>query len=392
MNSNIVVEKLKAVPVKQQKVEIVERKGLAHPDNIADSLAEEFSIALCKEYIKKFGVILHHNVDKLDIVGGQTSPKFKGGSLKKPIIAFYSGRATSELKNTKFDLKKIAVNSAKKWIKENIRFLNPEKHLKYIVETKAGAGNLTDLYKRKETKYMPANDTSLGSGYYPMTDLEKLTYDVERTINSRKFKLKHPYSGEDVKVMCLRRGDKVEITVAQAFIDRYIKSIEEYKTAKENILTDLKESFGKNIFLNTADDLKRGIDGCYLTVTGTSAEMGDDGAVGRGNRINGVIPFNRILSMEAAAGKNPVNHVGKIYNIMAFRIAEKIYESLKADEVYVRLLSQIGTPINKPAVADVWINSKNKFDKNKIKGVVYENLQEINKVADLVINRKVKVF
>ncbi len=55
----------------------------------------------------------------------------------------------------------------------------------------------------------------------------------------------------------------------------------------------------------------------------TSVEMGDDGATGRGNRGNCLITPMRPMSIEAIAGKNPVNHVGKIYNVIAQQVAEE---------------------------------------------------------------------
>jgi S-adenosylmethionine synthetase len=59
----------------------------------------------------------------------------------------------------------------------------------------------------------------------------------------------------------------------------------------------------------------------FLTVTGTSAEASDDGEVGRGNRTNGLITPYRFMTMEAAAGKTPVSHAGKLYNLAADKIA-----------------------------------------------------------------------
>ncbi|MCX8196689.1 MAG: methionine adenosyltransferase, partial [Acidilobaceae archaeon] len=94
---NIVIEALQQQPVKSHSVEFVERKGLGHPDYIADSLSEEFSLELCKEYQKRFGAILHHNVDKVLLVGGQSNPKFGGGEVITPIFIIMSGRATSEV-------------------------------------------------------------------------------------------------------------------------------------------------------------------------------------------------------------------------------------------------------------------------------------------------------
>jgi S-adenosylmethionine synthetase len=90
----------------------------------------------------------------------------------------------------------------------------------------------------------------------------------------------------------------------------------------------------------------------YLTVLGTSAEGGDCGQVGRGNRVNGVIPLNRPISTEAAAGKNPVSHVGKIYTQLTHYIADRVVKEVEGvAEVYVFLCSQIGRPINAPTIA-----------------------------------------
>ena len=90
----------------------------------------------------------------------------------------------------------------------------------------------------------------------------------------------------------------------------------------------------------------------YLTVLGTSAEGADSGQVGRGNKVNGVIALNRPIGIEAAAGKNPVSHVGKIYTLLTHRIAGEIYANVPGlREVYIWLCSQIGKPIDQPLIA-----------------------------------------
>jgi len=61
---NIIVEDLKQTPLEKQRIEIVERKGLGHPDYICDAVMDSISISLSKEYLEKAGTILHHNVDK----------------------------------------------------------------------------------------------------------------------------------------------------------------------------------------------------------------------------------------------------------------------------------------------------------------------------------------
>ncbi len=94
----------------------------------------------------------------------------------------------------------------------------------------------------------------------------------------------------------------------------------------------------------------------YLTVTGTSIEMGDDGATGRGNRGNGLITPMRPMTMEAIAGKNPVSHVGKIYNVLAQRAASEVAELDGVNEAYVTLVSKIGSPISQPLLRGVQIS------------------------------------
>jgi S-adenosylmethionine synthetase len=148
--------------------------------------------------------------------------------------------------------------------------------------------------------------------------------------------------------------------------------------------------------VNTADDYKKGI--YYLTVTGLSMENGDDGSVGRGNRANGLITPYRPMSMEATAGKNPVTHVGKMYNILSHKLANDIYAEMKGNvlEVHVRILSQIGAPIDRPQTASVQVVLADgvKMDKVKkeITGLVDNSLENISQITDLIVKGKVGTF
>ncbi|MEM4704894.1 MAG: methionine adenosyltransferase, partial [Candidatus Bathyarchaeia archaeon] len=131
-----------------------------------------------------------------------------------------------------------------------------------------------------------------------------------------------------------------------------------------------------DVQLNTLDSPKRGLGGLYLTVLGTSADSGDSGQVGRGNRVNGLISLNRPFCSEAAAGKNPVSHVGKIYNFLTFRLANHVYEEVpELEEVYIWLLSKIGAPIDHPAVAAAQVVMKGNNNLSKVR-------REISNVLD----------
>lgn len=379
---NIIVEDWKQTPLERQRIEIVERKGLGHPDSICDAIADQISIGLSKEYLKRAGTILHHNIDKSLLVAGETENRFKGGIVKQPILFVLGDRATSVIDGQKIDVHEIAIRSAKNWFKKNMRFIDSDKHIKYQVEIKPGSVGLTDIFKRKG-EVLGANDTSAAVGYAPMTRTEKIVLQTERYVNSPEFKKRFPESGEDVKIMAFRDKNDLKLTVAMAFVDKYISSEADYFEKKEKILEDINRYIAVNtnfdlvdVKLNTLDMKGRGMGGLYLTVLGTSADSGDSGQVGRGNRVNGLISLNRPFCSEAAAGKNPVSHVGKIYNFLTFRIAQKVCDQVKGiEEVYIWLLSKIGAPIDHPAVAAAQVVMKDDDNIGKTK-------QSINEVLD----------
>jgi len=379
---NIIVEDFKQTPLEKQRIEIVERKGRGHPDYICDAVADQISINLCKEYLKKAGTILHHNIDKSLLVAGETEPKFNGGTVKQPILFVVGDRATSVIDGQKIDVQEIAIKSAKNWLKKNMRFIDPDKHIRYQVEIKPGSVGLTDIFKRKG-KVLGANDTSAAVGYAPMTRTERIVLQTEKYVNSPEFKKRFPESGEDVKVMAFRDRNDLKLTVAMAFVDKYISSEEDYFDKKEKILEEINRYVAVStdfdlvdVQLNTLDRKERGLGGLYLTVLGTSADSGDSGQVGRGNRVNGLISLNRPFCSEAAAGKNPVSHVGKIYNFLTFRIAEKVYKEVnELEEVYIWLLSKIGNPIDHPAIAAAQVVTKGDNNLGKAK-------QQINEILD----------
>lgn len=386
--SNIAIEELKTVPIAEQKVEVVERKGLGHPDFICDSIMNQVSIELCKEYIKQFGAIAHHNIDKGLLVAGQAEQKFGGGRVTYPMLLVFGDRATFELDGKFVDVNQIAINSAKGWIKKNLRFVDPERHVRYQVELKKGSAELTDIFKRGGA-VLGANDTSAAVGYAPLSQTEQIILETERYLNSTQFKKRYPETGEDIKIMGMRNGSELHLTVAMSFVDRFVESERDYFKKKATILELIKEFVQQRselenfVYLNTLDQPGRKLGGVYLTVTGTCAESGDSGQVGRGNRVNGIIPLNRPVSSEAAAGKNPVSHVGKIYNVLSHRIADEIYKQIPyIKEVYVWLVSQIGKPIDNPLIAAAQIKME-KGSVSSIKGEVNEviarELENINK-------------
>jgi S-adenosylmethionine synthetase len=295
-------------------LEIAERKGVGHPDTLSDLIAEEASLDLCRFYLKEAGAIMHHNVDKALLVGGEAEPAFGGGRITRPMEIIIAGRAIKSLNGRELPIDEISADSAKRVLGETLRNMDPGKSAVVRTMIRPGSRDLIALFDRFGRGEIPlSNDTSVGAGFYPLDPLESAVDDTERLLNAPETKKTHPYIGEDVKVMGVRRRDNITLTLAVAFVDKYVSVIDDYKDKKHEIASLIKrQDWARDnlwIEINTADDYDSG--SVYLTVTGTSAEQGDDGQVGRGNRVNGLITPYRPMTLEAAAGKNPAGSRNK---------------------------------------------------------------------------------
>jgi S-adenosylmethionine synthetase len=343
------------IPPAQEAVEIVERKGLGHPDTICDAVMEFVAVQLAQAYLKTCGRILHFNADKGMLVAGQVACRFGGGSVLAPMRLVMGDRATFEWKGKLIPVKEIAERAAYKWFKRHLPRIKPLKDLECQVELKPASEELRSVAERPREAV--ANDTSATVGYAPFTPTERLVFQVEQFLNSRAFKKEFPDTGEDVKVLAVRRGKDLTVTVAMPFLAPLIRNESGYfkrKALVEKVLTQFVTrksgtGFSPHIFLNVLDQRGAGEAGTYLTLLGTSAEAGDSGEVGRGNRVCGIISLRRPASAEAAPGKNPVAHVGKIYNVLAQVLAEDIHRKVRGlQDVTVWITSQIGRPISSP--------------------------------------------
>ncbi len=384
---NIVVTPMTFEPVYGQDAEIVERKGIGHPDTICDNLAESLSRELCKWYLYEFGAVMHHNVDKALLVGGKANAYFGGGEVVDPIEIYLVGRAILEKDGKVLDAEDMVLHTVKSWIREHIRHLDPEKHVKVYARIKPGSKDLIALFERfqKSGEIPLSNDTSFGVGFAPLDGLERAVFEAERFLNSKALKDEHPEVGEDIKVMGVRVGENIRLTIAAAFLSLYVKDIKDYFERKDvlakKVKTYIEGILGRriDININTADS----DESVYITVTGTSAEQGDDGQVGRGNRVNGLITPYRPMSLEAAAGKNPVSHIGKIYNTVANKIAKRTVEEVEeVEEAYCYIVSQIGKPINEPQVLDVKIRTYKSLSglQEEVKKIAREELERMPEV------------
>ena len=397
---NIRVEPIDRRAVEDQEVEIVERKGIGHPDSICDGVAEAVGSALARAYIDRVGKVLHFNTDESQLVAGEANPAFGGGEVVDPIYLLIVGRATKRYEGEVIPAETIALRAAREYLEETIPELEYGTDIVVDVKLGEGSGDLQEVFGEDGATVPMANDTSFGVGHAPLTETEQIVLNAENRLNG-PYADEHPELGPDVKIMGKREGDHIDVTVAAAMVDEYIEDLDAYAEAVESVREYVLEVASEytdrevDVHVNTADDYESG--SIFLTVTGTSAEQGDDGSVGRGNRANGLITPNRSMSIEATSGKNPVNHIGKIYNLLSTEIAEGVVEEVDGiRDMRVRLLSQIGKPIDQPHVADAHVVTEEGVAisdvEEEVVAITDEKLANVTDITRQVIDGELTTF
>jgi len=396
---NIHVQPASGLAVEDQDIEVVERKGIGHPDSICDGIAETVSRALAQTYIDRFGTVLHYNTDETQLVAGTAAPAYGGGEVLEPIYILVVGRATKKFDGERIPAESIALRAARDYLDEQFPHLDLGSDVIVDVQFGEGSGDLQTVFGEEATVPM-ANDTSYGVGHAPLTETEQIVLNTEQKLTG-EYAESNPVVGQDVKVMGKRESDHIDVTVAVAMVDEHVPDLDAYKTAVSDVqafVTDLAEEYTDRdvtVHVNTADDYDA--ESIYLTTTGTSAEQGDDGSVGRGNRANGLITPNRPMSMEATSGKNPVNHIGKIYNLLSTEIAQSVASEVDGiRQVQMRLLSQIGSPIDEPHVADATVITEDGVAigdvESDIQATIDDELADVTDITRQVIDGNLSTF
>jgi S-adenosylmethionine synthetase len=346
------IEALRQGSVARRRVELVERKGLGHPDTLCDSLVEAISLGLNRMYIDQLGGIPHYNIDKALLVAGRCTKAFGSGELTQAMELIVGDRATSAVNGRTLPLEETARAAVDSWVARHLPHVRPRRDLVVRVVFAPGSEELRGIFRNGHTQV--SNDTCGASGYAPHSQTEELVLAVEHFLNSPDFKHAFADTGQDVKIFAERLDDHLDLTIAMPFLCRATASEAAYFRRKEEVLAVLAKRFADAPFdigwrLNSLDRPGVGTAGVYLCLTGTSAEDADSGQVGRGNRVNGLIAFARPTGGEAAPGKNPMAHTGKIYSILSYRLAGLIYEHCPGlEEVYVHLTARIGAPVDQP--------------------------------------------
>lgn len=337
----ISINQNQSVKIEDSPFETVERKGVGHPDTLCDAIAEAASRNYSKKVYEMVGKLPHHYFDKVMLMGGAADMGLGHGKLVSPYRVVFAGKVTRRVGDVEFPVTQIITDAAKEVLSDILVNFDVEKDLVVMDELRdyQGPSKKRPRYQPETIDAMPdmqkegrvSNDVNLCVGFAPLSRCEQATIDTEHLLNSKEFKKQHPYTGSDIKVSGVRMGNQIEITVNMPFISSLVHDMNEYNRLTGIVSSEIEDYFKKtgreDIALNFNPQDVSGIP--YLTVTGSVADTGDVGVVGRGNRQNGLITPMRPMSIEAVSGKSPIDNTGKMYGVMATRISAKIYEKFK---------------------------------------------------------------
>ncbi|MGH3774707.1 MAG: methionine adenosyltransferase [Pseudonocardiaceae bacterium] len=347
---------------------LLERKGFGHPDTLADHLAEELSRAYSRWTLEHCGAVLHHNFDKLALLGGAAQVWYGGGRVLDPVRVLVNGRATRRCGGVVVPVDDLINETVRSFFAARLLELAPHLTIELNVTSNSSPGAVlagampperaawfapNSVDELRERRRLIANDTSLGTGWAPDNEVEMFARSlVDRLSSPSDVTASRPWCGSDVKVMVLADAERLDAVLCvpqksshvpnrAAYVANCEDVLEECYRRAADALPDLKPSFR----LNARDIVDR--DELYLTYTGSSIESGDEGVVGRGNRVNGLITPLRPMNLEGANGKNPVYHVGKLYNVAARRIAQLLHQRF-GGYAEVHLVSATGQLLARP--------------------------------------------
>ncbi|MGW0897830.1 methionine adenosyltransferase [Streptomyces goshikiensis] len=384
---------------------IVERKGLGHPDTLADHLAERLSRAYSHHTVQRFGAVLHHNFDKLALLGGASEVRYGAGRMTAPVRVLVNGRAAPTCGGDKIPVEEIVEAEVRAFFAERLPEVSDHIDITFNITSNSSPGavltgdavpdrtrwfNPRSVDDLRERRVRLSNDTSLGTGWAPENAFESFVRELANHFSGESdFTLSHAWCGSDVKLMGYWDGEQADIVLCVPQKSRHVDSRAEYVRNAETVLAECHRMAALRLpgaparfRLNARDVPEK--DELYLTHTGSSIESGDEGVVGRGNRVNGLITPLRPMNLEGANGKNPVYHVGKLYNIAAQRLAQRLHEATDG-HAEVHLVSTTGQRLDQPWRILVRLSSPN-AEADKVQALVAEALEGFPALTDELVS------
>ena len=125
-------------------VEIVECKGKGHPDTLADDLADALSNAYSLYTREECGAILHHNFDKLCLLGGASDVRYGSGRLTRKIKILVNGRESFGLTDRPLPIRDVIAETCKLFFEARLPLLpfDDSFEIEYNLNTASSPGRV----------------------------------------------------------------------------------------------------------------------------------------------------------------------------------------------------------------------------------------------------------
>ncbi|MEV5879378.1 methionine adenosyltransferase [Streptomyces sp. NPDC052101] len=336
-------------------VEVVERKGLGHPDTLADGIAELASIRYAQYCLEHFGAVLHHNLDKVAVLGGRARFGATDGQYDRPLRIVFGGRASTSFAGQPIPVREILTAAAHEQLQASLPgYDRATIHVQHETTDSSkfahwfAPRHLDDLPERHTVR---SNDTALLVGSAPYTRTETAALAAESFLRTQ------PWAGSDIKVLAVRTGCSWELTICVPALAGTLASAAEFHEQVTTAATELQRQLTDRlpgqvrVHANTRGTAAEPLSSQYFTLTGAAVDYGEDGMVGRGNARSGLITPAHAAGNEALFGKNPAYHVGKVGGWLVDTAAAELAEQF--GPARVAAVWQIGSAYPDPAFLDV---------------------------------------
>ena len=311
--------------------EIVERKGIGHPDSLADGIAELASIRYSQYCLSTFGIVLHHNLDKVGVCGGMARFGWRTGQYVRPLRVVFAGRASTSFGDHQVPVRDILESAAREQLSLALPGVDHVALEFHHLTTDSSV--FPRWFRPRSTEDLPelrgarSNDTAYVVATSHTTIAEQIALGVEGYFRG------FTWAGSDIKVMVIRNGHSFSVTCCVPGLVGAFAGPDEYReqfTAAKQSLHEMLRAFvdgSVDLHVRALDGLLEcapPVESCYINVSGSAIDYGEDGLVGRGNDRHGLITPNHSRGNEALFGKNPAYHVGKVGAYMADRVAQSV--------------------------------------------------------------------
>jgi len=384
-------------PPSTRTSETVERKGLGHPDTLADLVAETFCYRYAHFCLDQFDFVPNHSADKVTLAGADATVHLGGYEVVRPVGAYLFGKVTRSVAGVQIPVEELFASAVDDVLVTCTRYPDVTSHVEMFVRAVVGSpiDHHPGYYNPSSSEQLEsivvnerfANDTVACAGSAPFTPTEQVVIDLERYMQSQTFVDLIGGTGSDIKVLASRRGRTLDLTTCLPFHPEAINSWGDYgqrlAAARKLIEQHLADSVGDavqtcHVLLNGRDVPARG----YLAPFGTCLGKGDVGAVGRGNRYSGVIAQGRPMSIEAPAGKNLLHHTGKIYTLLAQWISEAIVTQLDVNNQVI-ITSKVGNRLDEPG--SVGVDTAQPVDPSAVEALVRQHVADFDAVTQYLL-------